>query len=311
MAQEALTQVSPSKLAPIREALAKAQSHFAMALPATVAKYLTPERLTKIALAACSREPKLLQCTPESVLRSVMESASLGLEPSGGVLGMAYLVPYRNNKTNTSEATLIVGWRGLIALARRSGQIDDIEAHVVHERDTFVYRKGLNQALDHEPFLGDDPGEVTAAYAIAYIKGSARPHVEVMSAAEIIRIRDRSRAKDSGPWKTDHEEMCRKTVIRRLCKYLPMSSELVRAMETEDAAETGNSNLRVVDQEALFVDAPAEPAKPQTKRIAEKVKGKQEAAQQEPAPDHDPDTGECFDYGPDPMSDEEIEAMKR
>jgi len=309
MAQEALTQISPSKLAPIREALAKAQSHFAMALPSTVAKYLTPERLTKIALAACSRDPKLLACTSESVLRSVMEAASLGLEPSGGVLGQAYLVPYRNNKNNTNEAQLIVGYRGLISLARRSGQIDDIEAHVVHERDTFVYRKGLNQALDHEPFLGDDPGEVTAAYAIAHIKGSARPHVEVMSASEIIRIRDRSRAKDSGPWKTDHEEMCRKTVIRRLCKYLPMSSELVRAMEVEDAAETG-TNLRVVDQEALFAYVATKPdEKPQTKRIAEKVKGQQKAAQQEPA--HDPDTGEVFDYGPPPMTDEEAEEAKR
>jgi len=252
--ETALSRPAENKLAFFRAALAKSQDSFRMALPSTVAKYLTPERLTKITLSAISRSPLLLECTPESVLRSVMDSASLGLEPTGGVLGHAYLVPYKNNKTGKREAQLIVGYRGLINLAQRSEKLIDIEAHVVHEKDAFLLEYGREPRLEHKPALNGDAGKPIGAYCVATLVGG-RKHCEWMSIAEILKIRDRSRARDSGPWQTDFEEMAKKTVVRRCSKYLPMSTELASALEIEDAAENG-TEAHVVEM-AFPVDPPA------------------------------------------------------
>jgi len=319
MASEtALTRPAENKLAPFRSALAKSQESFRAALPSTVAKYLTPERLTKITLSAISRSPLLLECTPESVLRSVMDAASLGLEPTGGVLGHAYLVPYRNNKTNKREAQLIVGYRGLIDLAHRSEKLIDIEAHAVHEHDYFRLEYGRDPKLEHKPKLDGPPGQLVGAYCVATLVGG-RKHCEWMSLEEIIVIRDRSRARDDGPWKTDFEEMAKKTVVRRCAKYLPMSTELVRALEVEDAAETGTEPPSVVM--AFPVEAPALEAandngdsasKRKTRGIVDKIKSASEPKAGPPsasdAPPHNAETGEVVggehDYGPPPFDSE-------
>ena len=216
------------------------KSYLAQILP----KHLTPERVIKVAITAASRTPALLQCTPESFALAVIQASQLGLE-AGSPLGEAYLVPYK------TECTLIVGYRGYIALARRSGQIESIEARVVHARDRIRITYGLDAHLEHEPFLASppdpqadaeafeawmaeaDPGPVVAAYAIARLKGGMT-QVEVMTRAEIEAIRRRSRASASGPWVTDFAEMARKTVVRRLAKYLPMSIELANAIEVDE-----------------------------------------------------------------------------
>lgn len=233
-------------LAPFREALARSQASFAEALPATVRKYLTPERLTKITLAAISRSPQLLECTPESVLRSVMDAAALGLEP-GGPLGQAYLVPFRNK--GKPEAQLIISYRGLVALARRSGEIESVASNVVFARDRFRCDLATG-VLEHEPFFAElpdgasqmsdddidaacDRGKPIAVYCVARFVGGGQ-HVDVMTMADVERVRRRSRAGDSGPWVTDYLEMARKTVVRRASKYWPLSTELADALDRED-----------------------------------------------------------------------------
>lgn len=252
-------QVSQNKLAPFRDALAKAQGSYAAALPETVKRYLTPERLTKITLSAISRTPLLLQCTPESVLRAVMDAASLGLEPTGGVTGHAYLVPYRNGKTGRYEAQLIVGYRGLIALARRSDTIQSIEAHLIYEGDTYEISFGLEPKLEHKPALKGERGKPIAAYCVAVFKDGTK-QCEVMTIDEIEQVRSRSRSRDNGPWRTDYTEMCRKTVVRRAAKYWPLSVEMVTAMEMEDAAETG---VTLAPEAMPFEALPAPSEEPQ------------------------------------------------
>lgn len=202
-------------------------------IAAVLPKHVTVERLVKIAVSACSRNPDLLACTQASVFMAVLQAAELGLE-FGNVLGQAYLVPFNNG--DKKEATMIPGYRGLISLARRSGEIKSIEAVLVYERDEFELIRGTETRIIHKPHLDSDPGEVRLVYGIAHLKDGGE-QVEVMRLSELNAIRDRSKAAKSGPWVTDTYEMYRKTVIRRLFKYLPMSVELVKAITASDAAE--------------------------------------------------------------------------
>lgn len=205
---------------------------FQASLADVLPKHLTPERVVKMALVAASRQPTLFKCTKESFLQAIMKSAELGLDCSG-TLGRAYLVPYFNSKVGAYECQFIPGYQGLIELARRSGNIARIESRVVYEKDAFTVEYGLDQKLIHTPSLVADRGDMQCVYAIAELMDGSR-QLEVMTMDEVERIRNRSKAKDSGPWKTDYAEMARKTVIRRLAKYLPLSTELQKAFEADD-----------------------------------------------------------------------------
>jgi recombination protein RecT len=224
---------------------------------ASLASTIPRERFLAVALQGVMRSPKLLNCTPASIVRALIDAAELGLEPSG-LMGSAYLVPYRNKKTRRDEAKLIPGYRGLIGLARRSGEVRTVEAQMVRERDVFDYAYGTNKFLDHRPYLNRDgargedsidergetvPGRLLdggryiAAYAIAVLS-TGEPQFHVMSIDQVDAIRRRSKAADDGPWVTDYPEMGRKTPTRNLLKYLPLSVvELTRALELEDEAE--------------------------------------------------------------------------
>lgn len=192
-----------------------------------VPKHLTVDRLMKVAVGALMKAPALQECTPASLMNCFIGAAEVGLEP-GGVLGHAYLVPYKQ------VATLIIGYRGLIELMRRSGELASIRCVVVHEKDTFKLTEGIEQTIKHEPFLAGDAGPLKFAYCVAKLKdGSVQ--VELMTRHQIEEIRKRSRAGQSGPWVTDFEEMAKKTVLRRAAKYLPVASErFQKAIEIDD-----------------------------------------------------------------------------
>jgi recombination protein RecT len=243
----------------LKTMLERAKLSMSMVVP----RHVTPERLIKLALVAASRTPRLLECTPESIVQGVMSAAQLGLDV-GGVLGSAYLVPYKNKKTDRYEAQFIPGYRGLIDLARRSGSIESIEARVVKEKDLFEFEYGLNPKLRHVPSNDDSPGPTVRAYGIAKLKDGG-VQVEVMTIAQLNLIRSRSRAKDDGPWVTDTDEMYRKTVVRRLFKYLPVSVELATALELEDRAEDGSPT-------AIDIDLVPQETEPESR--AEALKGK-------------------------------------
>jgi recombination protein RecT len=198
---------------------------------------ISPERFVRVVLQAIAKNPDLLKCDRNSLILAVMEAAQLGLEPTG-VLGNAYLVPFWNAKASRFEATLITGYRGLISLVRRSGEVDMIEARLRYKGDVFHIEYGSDPRIDHVPeLLADKRGPVIGAYMIARVRGSDVPYIEYMTDAELDAIRKRSRASQHGPWVTDPGEMQRKTVVRRGIKYLPISVFVEHAIEIEDAAE--------------------------------------------------------------------------
>jgi recombination protein RecT len=188
---------------------------------------ITPDLLIRATLTYAQKNPGVFKCTRESIAKCLLDCAALGLLPDG-TLGTAYLVPYK------TTCTLIIGYRGLIELARRSGQLTSIEAHVVLEGDEFRCEFGLEPVLKHVPRIdGGADRKVVAAYAIAHFKDGGH-HAEVMSKTDVDAIRNRSRAGGNGPWVTDYAEMAKKTVVRRLMKYLPLTPEMAEAFDAAD-----------------------------------------------------------------------------
>ena len=213
-------------------------------------RHLTPTRVVKMVLIAASRQPRLLECTGESICKAVITASELGLDCSG-TLGSGYMVPYRNNKKNVYEAQFIPGYRGLIDLARRGGEVQDISAHVVYRQDEFEFELGTNPTLRHKPYIGADRDEgkkaIIGAYMTAKLKDTPDLKIEFMTISQIEGIRKRSKAKDDGPWVTDYAEMCRKTVVRRGCKYLPLSVELEKALRVDDEQFVGSGVTDLID----------------------------------------------------------------
>lgn len=218
-----------------RGVLEKMKPQIQLALP----RHVSPDRMLRIVLTTVQRTPKLLECTRESLLGCIVQCAQLGLEPDG-LLGHAYLIPFYNRRENRMECQLIVGYKGLLKLARQSGEIASISARVVHEKDVFEFEYGLEEKLRHIPSMDEDTGAPVYAYAIFRLKDGSH-HFDVMSAREIRAIRKRSKSGESGPWVTDEEEMWKKTVLRRASKMSPASIEdrMARAISLDEKADAG------------------------------------------------------------------------
>jgi recombination protein RecT len=206
---------------------------------------ISPERVARLGVAACTRDPKLAECEPLTIMGSLLQCATLGLEPNTP-LGHAWILPYYNGRTKRMEAQLIVGYQGMMELSRRSGQQASLRAHVVREGDDFDYSLGLDLTLHHRPAADRVAAAMTHVYAVAKLKEpGADPLIEVMSRAELEAHRDRfaPRNRDKrlvGPWASDFEAMCLKTVVRRLFKWLPKSTEAAQALALEQAGERGS-----------------------------------------------------------------------
>lgn len=216
----------------VRDLLEKSKAGLAAALP----KHIDAAYLIRVTLTSVQRTPALLECYPLSLLGAVFQAAQLGLIPDG-VLGQAYLVPYKNKKKGGRlEAQLIPGYKGLIALARRSGEVTTIDARVVHKKDHFVYTFGVDPKLEHRPTDDAEPGPVTHVYCVAKLKDGGY-QLEVMTRREVEAVRARSKSPNDGPWVTDWDWMAKKTVIKQVCKLLPSSTELQRAIALEERAD--------------------------------------------------------------------------
>lgn len=220
-----LTPAAQNKLNTVRDLFTSCQKQIAAALP----RHMTAERMARIAFSACQRQPKLMECTPQSLALSVINASELGCEP--GLNGEAYLVPYK------TTCQLIIGYKGLMKLARNSGMVKSFQVAIVREGDKFEYERGSSRYLKHVENGDNGDAPITHVWAGAMVEGEFE--FEVMTIAQIEKIRKRSRASSDGPWVTDYEEMCKKTVIRRFCKLLPQSPELARAVALDEHAEAG------------------------------------------------------------------------
>jgi len=238
-------------------------------------KHVTPERLMKLAIAAYSRTPMLQKCSVASFLNGFVLASQLGLE-IGGPLQHAHLIPFRNSKTGGYDAQFIVGFQGLIQLARQSGDLSSLEARAVYANDDFDLNLGTDPFLKHRPKLDGDRGELVCFYGVANF-ASGGFQIEVMSKQEVDKVRNSSRASKSGPWVDWYEQMGRKTVIRRLLKYCPMSTELATAVAAEDRAEAGESVADLLDLPEGVMDGDFEVAseepKSTTGELADLVEG--------------------------------------
>lgn len=206
------------------------ESEIKKALPSVI----TPERFTRIVLSALSTNHKLAQTTPQSFLGAMMTAAQLGLEPNTP-LGQAYLIPFKNH--GILECQFQLGYKGLIDLAYRSGEVSVIQAQVVYAHDDFSYSFGLNPELKHVPTKGDR-GEPIAVYAMFRTKDGGYGF-EVMSMNDVrAHAQKYSKAYGNGPWQTNFEEMAKKTVLKRVLKYAPLKSDFVRGMAQDETIKT-------------------------------------------------------------------------
>jgi recombination protein RecT len=210
------------------------------------------DRLIKQAAIAAIENPNLANCEKASLVLSVARVCELGLDLSK-TLGQAYLVPY--GKT----ATLIIGYKGLIELAYRSGRVRMIDAREVRQGDKFTWTGGTNPQVNHEPGELGKRGELIGVYCIIDMRDGSRK-VEVMDKAEVDAIRRRSRSGNSGPWQTDYSRMATKTVIRRACQQLPLSPELKRAFEYDADRFDGQAKVETPDRPRLADHLAAAPA---------------------------------------------------
>ena len=275
------------------------KGQFKAALP----KHITPDRMVRVALTAIQNTPKLLECDKNSLYLSVLRAAQLGLEPDG-VLGQAYLLPY------AGKVQLIVGYKGLIDLARRSGEVSNIIAKEVCENDDFDIIWHEEVPFRHKQSITGERGDIIGFWAMARFKDGGF-HFDYMSRHEVETIRDGSsgwqtakrynKTADS-PWSKHFAEMGKKTVIRRIAKFLPMSVQ--RAAVVEDMVDAGkqfsvDGGDVIIEHEASVVDD-----------INAHLREETEAA-------YDSETGEIIEHKPEATEEqvlpslEEVVAMPR
>ncbi len=224
----------------IVDLIEKMKPEIARALP----KHVTPDRMARVALTALRTNKQFAECTPQSLLACIMQASQLGLEVNTP-LGHAYLIPRKNK--GTMECTLLIGYQGLIELARRSGQVRALWAFPVYEGDVFKVAYGLKPNVEHEPKfeLARAPGSLRYVYAAAKLADTDDPVFVVLTRAEIEGYRKRG-ASGRGittPWDSDYEAMALKTAVRRLYRWLPKSIEMAHAMSGDEAVETGRASI--------------------------------------------------------------------
>lgn len=243
---EKKNEVSPVKA--MGDLLKRMHTQIEKALPSVI----TPERFTRIALTAYSRNEKLQECTAESFLGSMMQAAQLGVEPNTP-LGQAYLIPYRNR--GVMEVQFQLGYRGMIDLAYRSGEVQNIQAHEVYENDTFEYELGLEPKLKHIPAL-KDRGNVILYYAVFKLTNGG-VGFEVMSKEDVEAFaKKKSKTYGTGPWQSDFDAMAKKTLVKRLLKFAPLKSDFVRAVTADETIKSGISeNMTDLPDETVTIDA--------------------------------------------------------
>lgn len=225
------------------------------AIASVLPKHLTPERAMRIAYTALVKNPILGRCTQESLMNSIVESSSLGLE-IGGPLRQATLIPFNNKRLGAYEATLVVEYPGLINLAMNTGNVKNVSAYAVFEKDDFDYRLGLNPDIHHIPSNEVDPGPITHAYAVInYINGGVDFEVIGERVAMDAKGRSAAKFKKDSPWnkKEDQPAMWKKTAIRRLMNRVPKSSEKLGSVLSGGQTPNHVIDIKLDDMQSIQI----------------------------------------------------------
>lgn len=237
------TQVAERRENPImviRQTLNTMAPEFKAALPA----HVSVEKFTRVAQTAIQNNPDLLNVDRKSLFGAIVRLAQDGLLPDGRE---AAIVKFGS----AAQAMPMIA--GVLKKIRQSGDVAKISAQVVYENDHFLVKYGFDEDVEHTPPPLDKPrGKEIGAYATAVLKDGTQL-LEVMSREEIEKVRAVSRAKGNGPWVQWWGEMARKTVMRRLSKRLPMSTDLEDEVFQRDETmrPAGDAPaLKVVEHEA-------------------------------------------------------------
>ncbi len=231
-AQNSAVQSQEKKTKPILDHMRDMAPEIAKALPSVI----TPERFTRMVTTALSNNRQLLKCSAKSFIGAMMTAAQLGMEPNTP-LGQAYLIPYRNHEK--LECQFQIGYKGLLDLAYRSGEVTIVQAHTVYANDEFEYSFGLSPTLHHVP-AKTDRGEPVFYYAVFQTK-SGGYGFEVMSVEDVRQHAikySKAYSSSSSPWKTNFDEMAKKTVLKRCLKYAPLKSDFARAVAQDATIKT-------------------------------------------------------------------------
>lgn len=225
------------------------KDQFAMALP----KHINTDRFTRVALTAVRQNPKLQECSVPSLLGVFMTLAQLGLEP--GVLGQAYILPFNNKKLNTVEAQLQISYKGMIELLRRTGQLKDIYAYTVYEKDEFEITYGLDRNLSHKPNFKEGRGKIVGFYSAAILKDGTRAF-EYMTLEEVTEHEKKYRLGQfqNSIWVKNLEEMAHKTVTKKMLKWLPISVEAIESLRNDEKSfkyheDTQETEIKEINKE--------------------------------------------------------------
>lgn len=265
----------PSPIARVKEQFEARQTDFLAALPA----HMPVERFMRVVMTAIQRTPDLANADRASLFNASLLAAQDGLLPDGRD---GALVIYKTRLKGSDEWVSAVQWMPMIAgvlkKARNSGELSSVEAHIVRAHDDFEFSVGVHDIPNHKPNWFGNRGDVIGVYAFAKLKDGTR-QTEIMSIADVEKVRAASKSKDRGPWVDWWEEMAKKTVLRRLLKRLPTSADLDDVIRRDDA---------LYDFDGTRED---------TKRIQTGSLSSRMAALAKPQPrapqiDHDPNTGE-------------------
>lgn len=250
----------------VKDYLEKAKGAIAQALP----RHLNADRFLKTVMVSLNQNPKLMSCTKDSILNCVMAAAQLGLEP--GPLGHVYLIPYENRNAGTVVAQFQLGYKGLLEIVTRSGQIEVINAFPICEKDKVVSELGFNERLEITQATGDR-GPVVAYVAYAKTKSGGKVY-KIMTKAEVekhMKKYSKAYAQSGSAWTTSFDEMATKTVLIQIMKYLPKSIELQNyidqaqpgtldpafSMDPNDTIDLSPENPVQMDKAGPEVESPA------------------------------------------------------
>lgn len=242
-------QTQPKKVMTIRDRLNS--DEFRNAVAQVLPRHLTPERFVRIAILATSKTPGLLKCDQGSLFQALTNLSMYGLEPDGR---RAHLIPFKR-KDGGYDCQLIIDYKGLAELVMRSGLVTKIHADKVCDNDEFEFDCG--EVKRHRIDLKKPRGRPYAYYAMVIYQGQQK--ADCMSLEDVENIRKRSKAANNGPWTSDYDEMAKKTVFRRLTKWLPLTPAVREAVEVDDEVAGG----RIIESGISSFEIPESTEEPQ------------------------------------------------
>ena len=215
-------------------------------------KWMTMDKMLMLVVNSIRRNPTLAQCSPISIYSCIMQSAQLRLPPDD-MRGLAYLVPYWNSKKNCYEAQFMPGYKGLVSLAKDSGEVKNVYSRVVYDKEQFEIEEGLNPILRHVPLPPTERGGNRGTYTVVEFKDGSKEFT-FMWEDDIQKIRKRSKASDNGPWVSDPDEMRKKTTIRRAMKTRDLSPAMNKAVALDELIDTEVSSREEFEDDDFMTE---------------------------------------------------------